>query len=214
MQEIEDAARAELAEHGAAALSLRAVARRVGVAPSAIYRYFDGRDALLTALITRAFDRLGDAVEAADEPTAPDRRRWLAMGRALRAWAVAHPHDWGLVYGSPVPGYAAPVTTIPSGTRVAARLAELVAGASGRRAGPELPVSAELAAWVERVRPPGFLAGVPDGVVALVLLAYSHLVGVVSTEVFRHFGDDAVPAAELFDHELRLSAALLGLEGD
>lgn len=210
IEEIEDAARAELAEVGAAALSLRSVARRVGLAPSALYRYFDGRDGLLTALIVQAFECLAAAVEGADDPGAPPGERWLAMGRAMRTWAVAHPQDWALVFGSPVPGYAAPATTVPAGTRVGLRLAGVVAGAPTAPTG--LPVPPGLAAWLEGIRSPE-LADLPDGLLALALLAYSHLVGVVSSEVFGHFGADATPAAELFDHELRLSAALLGLDG-
>ena len=62
--EITRSARDQLREVGAAALSLRAVARDLGLASSAVYRYFPSRDALLTALITDAYTALGDAVEA------------------------------------------------------------------------------------------------------------------------------------------------------
>ena len=209
--EIEHAARDELADVGAPALSLRSVARRVGLSPSGIYRYFDGRDALLTSLIVAAFDRLADTVDNADLPGEPPGRRWLAMGRAIRSWAIDNPHDWGLLYGTPVPGYAAPDTTIPAGTRVVFRLAGAAAEARRDRRLRDIPLPAPLAKWLDKLRPPE-LAGWPDEILAMALLAYSHLIGVVSSEVFAHFGVDANPAPDLFDFELRLSATLLGLE--
>ena len=116
--EITDAARRQLAEVGAAALSLRAVAREVGMVSSAVYRYFPSRDDLLTRLIIDGYDSVGAAAERADDPSAAPRDRWLAVCRAVRAWAHAHPHEYGLLYGSPVPGYAAPPDTIPAAARV------------------------------------------------------------------------------------------------
>ena len=213
ISEIEQAARDELAAVGAAALSLRSVARRVGLSPSGIYRYFDGRDALLTSLIVEAFERLADTVERADVPGKPLSQRWFAMGRAMREWAIENPHDWGLLYGTPVPGYAAPPTTIPAGTRVALRLAGVVAEARRDRGQPlpHSPVPAPLATWLGELRPPE-LTGQPDEVLAMALLAYSHMLGVISSEVFAHFGVNTNPAPDLFDFELRLSATLLGLE--
>src|ERR1700760_2130558 len=106
--EITDTARRQLAEVGAAALSLRAVARELGMVSSAIYRYFPSRDELLTALIVDAYDALGAQVEAADAGVARDdlRGRWMACGRAVREWALATPAEYALIFGSPVPGNA------------------------------------------------------------------------------------------------------------
>src|SRR5215207_3373039 len=89
--EITDAARRQLAEVGAAALSLRAVARELGMASSAVYRYFPSRDELLTRLIIDGYDALGAVAEHADDPAAPPEERWLSVCRATRAWALAHP---------------------------------------------------------------------------------------------------------------------------
>src|SRR5688500_11648060 len=111
--EIKAIARQHLASDGAN-LSLRAVARDLGVVSSAIYRYFASRDDLLTALILDADNSLGAAVEAADVAARADRDgddltgRWLAVCHAVRDWALAAPHEYALVYGSPVPGYRAP----------------------------------------------------------------------------------------------------------
>ena len=112
-----------LATEGAAALSLRAVARDLGLVSSAVYRYVASRDELLTLLVVDGYDELGDAVDAALErvDTADFAGRLAAIGRATRAWALAEPATYALLFGSPVPGYEAPAeqTTGP-GIRVAA----------------------------------------------------------------------------------------------
>lgn len=136
-----DTARSHLAEHGAVGLSLRAVARDVGMVSSALYRYFDSRDALLTALIIDAYNSLGDAVETADADVPRDDLigRWNAFAVTTRRWAMADPHQYALVYGSPVPGYAAPPDTIGPATRVTGVLGRLLVdiAASRHHGGPD-----------------------------------------------------------------------------
>ena len=128
-REIAEVARRHLASDGAAALSLRAVARELGMASSAVYRYFPSRDDLLTALIVDAYDAMGAAAEAADaERSRADLfGRWQAVCAPSATWALAHPHEYSLVYGSPVPGYAAPETTIGPAGRVGLVLCRIVA---------------------------------------------------------------------------------------
>src|SRR5258706_12647791 len=94
VDEIKSIARRQLAEHGAAALSLRAVAREVGMVSSAVYRYFPSRDSLLTALIVAAYDGLGATVErtVAKVPPADFVGRWTAICDRVRRWAIANPH--------------------------------------------------------------------------------------------------------------------------
>lgn len=118
---IKDEARRQLAAEGAAKLSLRAVARELGMVSSALYRYFPSRDDLLTALIIDAYDSLGETAEAAHSKVADagPLRRWTTVCEAVRGWALAHPHEYALIYGSPVPGYVAPETTVPPAARVA-----------------------------------------------------------------------------------------------
>lgn len=124
---IKDEARAQLAAEGAAKLSLRAVARALGMVSSALYRYFPSRDDLLTALIVDAYDAVGGAAEEAAAETSALRPldRWTAVCRAVRVWAVAHPHEYALIYGSPVPGYSAPQDTIAPAARVGLVLIEI-----------------------------------------------------------------------------------------
>jgi AcrR family transcriptional regulator len=130
-REIKQEARRQLAAHGAQGLSLRAVARELGMVSSALYRYFPSRDELLTALIIDAYDALGAAAEAAvaGRPAGEIRGRWAATCHAVRNWALAHPHEYALIYGSPVPGYRAPQATVAPAARVARVAGGLVADA-------------------------------------------------------------------------------------
>jgi AcrR family transcriptional regulator len=109
--EIKRLAREQMAAEGPANLNLRAIARELGMASSAIYRYFASRDDLLTALIVDAYDDLGAVAEAADASVPADRptERIVAVSRAAFAWARARPSQYLLLFGTPVPGYVAPV---------------------------------------------------------------------------------------------------------
>ena len=121
-REIKEEARRQLAASGAGGLSLRAVARELGMVSSALYRYYPSRDDLLTALIIDAYNALGSAAEGAiaagHAQGVPARARWTAVCHAVRGWALANPHEYALIYGSPVPGYRAPEATIGPAARV------------------------------------------------------------------------------------------------
>jgi AcrR family transcriptional regulator len=212
-EEIADAARRQLAEVGAAALSLRAVAREVGMVSSAVYRYFPSRDELLTRLIIDGYDDLGAAAEKADVPTAPPAERWLAVCRAVRAWALAHPHEYALLYGSPVPGYVAPKDTVPAASRVgivlggilgdAARAGLLPAGTGERDPGL---VSDDAVAVLGGDHP-----AIDENVRVHALLAWSALYGTISFELFGHFVGSVEDADRYFDRVVSDLAALIGL---
>ncbi|MET0467652.1 MAG: WHG domain-containing protein [Aeromicrobium sp.] len=195
--EIITAARARLAAAGPGELSLRAVARDVGMVSSAVYRYFPSRNDLLTALLVRAYDELGAAAELADDAVTDRtdvRARWMATCRATRAWAVAHPHDYALLYGSPVAGYAAPQDTVTPATRVIVRLIEIVGTAQRAHApAPSPPASAPpgvAESFASARRAVRDLAGldddVPSELVGRVLMAWSSLFGVISFELWGH----------------------------
>ncbi|MCX6519605.1 MAG: TetR/AcrR family transcriptional regulator [Actinobacteria bacterium] len=117
--EIKAIARRQMAEDGPANLNLRAIARELGMVSSAIYRYFASRDDLLTALIVDAYNALGEAGEAADAAVDPHevRARFLAVAHAAYRWACEKPSQYLLLFGTPVPGYAAPQDTIVPATR-------------------------------------------------------------------------------------------------
>ena len=210
--------------HGAAALSLRAVARDLGVVSSAVYRYVENREELLTLLLIDAYNELGDEVDAAVAalPENDFAGRFKALGSAVRRWALREPARYGLLFGSPVPGYRAPAerTTGP-GSRVIYALMALLDGAyrAGRLAVPGEPsavaepstVAAPLAADLERIRA-GMGLEVPDRLLARGALVWTALFGAVSFEVFGQYGADTVAAPDdLFAHHLAVLAGLAGL---
>jgi AcrR family transcriptional regulator len=211
--QIKQIARRHLAAEGPN-LSLRAVARDLGVVSSAVYRYFDSRDALLTALIVDAYDSLGEAVEQAE--SAVRRRdlagRWLATGRAVRAWARANPHEYALLYGSPVPGYAAPQETIGPASRPIWVLVSLLRDGVARGA---LTACDRLPRAVRQdletiTRTPEF-TGLPPAVLARGMTAWAQLFGSLSFELFGRLTNAITDYDAYFEHQLRAMAAYLGL---
>ncbi len=217
-REITDIARRQLATEGAAGLSLRAVAREMGMVSSAIYRYFPSRDDLLTALIVDGYNAIGAAVEQADQDCPPGdyARRWLAACRAARDWALAHPHEYALVYGSPVPGYQAPQQTIGPAARAATVYGKIIgdayrAGVLAAPAGcPPAPESfrADAAGLRESL-----LAEVPDDVIAAALASWSALFGMLSFELFGQFENVITDRDAFFAHAMTCQGKLVGLPG-
>jgi len=207
-------ARRQLGEVGAGALSLRSVARELGMASSAMYRYFPSRDDLLTTLIVEAYDALGEAAELA--ATTSDRAfaRWLAVCRAVRQWAFAHPQEYALIYGSPVPGYQAPDVTVAPGSRVTLVLANLLNDA--QRAGELGPIArpAPSRALLNDVRAIAQLA-MPDvslAHVAMGLLAWTQLFGQINFEIFNRYEGVLENPELLFDYAVTVMARQVGLE--
>jgi AcrR family transcriptional regulator len=209
--------RQHLAQHGAAALSLRAVARDLGVVSSAVYRYVGSRDELLTLLLVDAYNDLGDVVDAAVEsvPADESKARFAALARAVRGWALREPARYGLLFGGPVPGYQAPAerTTAP-GTRVVIGLVRILDAAyrAGRLAerGPSA-VPAPLAADLDAIRRE-LHVDVPDALLARGALVWTSLFGAISFEVFGQYGAGTFSAPdELFEHHIAVLADLAGL---
>jgi AcrR family transcriptional regulator len=190
--EIVAAAGRQLNVVGPAALSLRAVARELGMVSSAVYRYFSSRDALLTALIIEAYDELGDVAErsAAETRDRPPLERWVAAADAVRGWAVEYPQDYALLYGSPVPGYAAPDDTVVPGTRVTRALVQIVQDAivddrigddGGERGTIELTPQTRHAFDTLRSQ---VELDATDDVVLAVIIAWTQMFGLISFELF------------------------------
>ena len=217
-REIKQEARRQVAAHGAQGLSLRAVARELGMVSSALYRYFPSRDELLTALIIDAYDALGDAAEAADagRPAADIRGRWAATCHAVRNWALAHPHEYALIYGSPVPGYQAPQATVVPAARIARVAGGLVADAwrearvAGGGAAPLTPLPPELAEQAAVVAD-AIAPGVPGAVIARLLIAWTQLFGMISFELFGQLVGSADPADAFFGYAVGQMADFIGL---
>ena len=216
--EIKDEARRQLAAEGAPGLSLRAVTRSLGMASSAIYRYFPSRDDLLTALIVDAYDAIGAAAEEADARCRPDDfgGRWRAVGLAIREWAVTHPHEYALVYGSPVPGYRAPQDTVGPASRVTLVLARMVDEATRAGALAEPPGGRGLppldAAVLDETRRLADLAfpRTSDEVVIRAVIAWTQLFGMISFELFGHFHSVIDHVEPVFERSLLETGRLVG----
>lgn len=130
--EIKSLARKQMTEEGTAAISLRGIARDMGMTAPALYRYFPNHDALITALIVDAYTAHADAIAHADSQFARTDYgdRVVAMLTAYRDWALANAVDFQLIYGNPIPGYEAPrEVTVPAATRVSATLIQALAEA-------------------------------------------------------------------------------------
>jgi AcrR family transcriptional regulator len=211
-REIKHEARRQLASHGAEGLSLRAVARELGMVSSALYRYFPSRDDLLTALIIDAYDTLGEAAEVASATHAADGRgRWRAVCAAIRGWALAHPHEYALIYGSPVPGYQAPQATIASAVRVVRALGDVLAGVTagaGVGGAPPLP---EVLAGQTAIVAGAIAPGTPGPVIARGLIAWTQLFGLISFELFGQLVGTLDPADEFFGYAVEQMADFIGL---
>ncbi|MGW5381931.1 TetR/AcrR family transcriptional regulator [Nocardia sp. NPDC003963] len=218
MTDIKRIAREHLATEGAAALSLRAVARDLGVVSSAVYRYVRSRDELLTLLVVDGYDALGDAVETA-LAAAPDDpiEQFRVTARTVRSWALAEPAWYGLLFGTPVPGYAAPADrTVTPGTRVIVTLMGLFDAAHRRgllvppaAAGP--PLAGPLAGDFVRIRAE-FGLEVPDWLLARGLTVWCALFGAVSFDVFDMYGADTFSdRAQVFETHIAALETLLGV---
>ncbi|WP_026004482.1 TetR/AcrR family transcriptional regulator [Streptomyces sp. AA1529] len=215
---IKEEARRQLAEQGASRLSLRAVARELGVASSALYRYFPSRDELLTALIMDAYDALGAAAEEAlaEAESAGDSHlvRWRAVCRAVRGWSLAHPHEYALLYGSPVPGYAAPSATIRPASRAALALLTVLSDAyavgalrvPARAAVAPAPVLRDTERLVGELAVP-----LPPAVAAEAVAAWAQLFGLVGFELFGQFANVIDARDAFFDHAAERLADQVGL---
>jgi AcrR family transcriptional regulator len=211
-EEIKSVARRHLATDGAN-LSLRAVARDMGMASSAVYRYFASRDELLTALIIDAYDAVGFTAEEAEKHEKGGHvARLLAAAHAVREWALENPHQWALIYGSPVPGYQAPADTIAPATRVILLIARIVqdafeAGAVAEQAAITGGYADELAGVAAQFTP-----GTPPRLVGAALSAFIHLCGAVSAELFGQLNNSVDEDRRgYFEFQMRGAAAFIGL---
>ncbi|MEU7897581.1 TetR/AcrR family transcriptional regulator [Nonomuraea sp. NPDC049152] len=215
IREITDIARRHLSTEGAAGLSLRAVAREMGMVSSAIYRYFPTKDDLLTALIIDAYNAVGEAVEHADAGCAREDfiGRWMEMCRAIRAWALAHPHEYALIHGTPVPGYQAPDDTIDPASRDGIMFARLFtdAQAAGTIQLPgDTPVPAQFHGDAAALRETVFV-GVPDEGILRGIHAWTWVYGAVNFELFGMYNNVITDRAATFEHGALSMAHYAGL---
>ncbi len=214
MADITRIGRDHLAADGAAALSLRAVARDLGVVSSAVYRYVASRDELLTLLVVDAYDELGDAVDDAVGTEDGPSEKFRALGRTVRSWGLREPARYALLFGSPVPGYHAPAerTTGP-GTRVIVTLVSIFDEASraGRLVEREtaVPLSGLHSDFDAVRRDMG--ADIDDEAIARGVLVWVSLFGAVSFDVFDQYGGSTFSDRDqLFEYHLARLVELAG----
>lgn len=206
---------------GADGLSLRAIARDMGMTAPALYRYFPSREDLVVHLIADLYGELADTMEAARDAEDPDDTpgRLRAVCRAFRRWAVTHPREFGLLFGSPIPGLEAtrrgetPTAAQQAGDRFGGIFADLVARIYLAR---PFPVPAEedidpllrqeLTQWCT-----SFPVPLPVGVAQVFLSCWIRLYGMVAMEVFGHLEFAIADAEPMFEAELRDLADKLGV---
>lgn len=185
--EIKRAALTQIAAEGTAALSMRGVARAIGMSPAGLYRYYDGLDALLTELITDAYTDLAVTAEEAIASARGTAERFAAGVRAYRTWAIGHPNRFLLIFGTPIPGYAAPEggPTVEANRRLgqAFLLTAAEGWARGEMVAPPLDrdvTESEQALADEIARGvPGF----PAELIPALLGTWAHFHGLVTLEV-------------------------------
>jgi AcrR family transcriptional regulator len=139
--EVKEHAREQIATAGASALSLNAIAKRMGMSGPALYRYFASRDDLITELIRDAYRSLADTFRAAAESGAD----LPGLAHALRDWALDDPQRYFLIYGTPVPGYHAPDDITGIASEIMAVLLDACARSCPRTV-PATPFEADLEA--------------------------------------------------------------------
>lgn len=204
---IQETAWAQIAELGAPALSLRAVARALHITAPAIYNYFPSRDDLVTALIVDAFSSLADSQQAALSrlSAASPQEQLIALGMDYRQWALRYPQRYQLIFGTPIPHYHAPEdVTNPAASRALLSLMQVIhrlytiQNPPRPHLTPMTPaLEAMLSAWQS--------AGVPleREVIYLAVVIWSRVHGLVQLEIGRQFPPAVSDAGEIFQREIR-----------
>ncbi|MFK4099329.1 TetR/AcrR family transcriptional regulator [Streptomyces sp. NPDC019531] len=190
--EIKERAWEQIAAAGASALSLNAIAKQMGMSGPALYRYFGGRDELITELVRDAYRSLADTFRAAAESGAD----LTGLAHALRDWALADPQRYFLMYGTPVPGYHAPDDITAIASEIMAPLLDACAALPPD--GPASPFGTHLEDHRD------WAAGHPAAPAVLhrALTFWTRLHGVLSLELAGHFTGMGFDPGQLFAAEL------------
>jgi AcrR family transcriptional regulator len=216
--EIKQLAWRQIGEVGAAALSLRAVANEMGMTSSALYRYFASRDELLRELMVDGFSSLADSLESAERELDDDTgiERWLQLASAHRRWALEHPAQYSLIFGTPVPGLDSESeechAQMKRGVNVLFRcmMTGLARGElDGKAMEDSLTPSLRkrLHEWRDELA-----YDLSTSALAGCLFAWAQLHGAVSLELFGHLPPQLQPGDELFEHQMRQVLRVLGLQ--
>ncbi|MGH9211998.1 MAG: TetR/AcrR family transcriptional regulator [Acidimicrobiales bacterium] len=215
--EIKTLARRQLAEAGPGALSLRAIARQMGTASSALYRYFASYDDLISALCIDAYNAVADALAEACEgqPADDPARQWWAICHAYRDWALDNPADFALIFGTPIPGYQAPpdVTGPAAGRFMAVPAAVYATAVATGAADPnrtQVPPTIQTGELLGHLL--GDAASFPAQHAALLLNAWASLRGYLMGEIFGSLTQLIDDTDELFDAHVRTTMLGIGFD--
>jgi AcrR family transcriptional regulator len=208
MEAIKETAWRQISEFGAPTLSLRAIARELGITAPAIYNYFPRRDDLVTALIIDAYSSFGDSQIAARDaaPVNDLAARLMATGLAYRQWALTYPQRYQLIFGTPIPGYVAPFEQVfPSAARSLGALVSVMEAlrVDGKLNADNFPqvspgYEAAFAAWKNH----GGAAEVLS--LSVAVLVWSHVHGLVSLEIAKNTPPFGVKGDDLYQYEMNL----------
>ena len=216
VQEIKDVARRQLVTDGQAAVSLRAIAREMGMTAPALYRYFPSFDHLVRSLVGDLFGEACTAMEDARDLLPGDDAdgRLIAVCRTFRAWAVGHRAEFGLLFGAPVGGGTELMpATQAGGARFNAIFFGLFADVWRKHSFPA-PATDDLdPRLVQQLTAFRQSSGetLPLGVLAVILSAWARIYGLVSLEVFNHLRFALTDGETFFEEQLRDLALQLGL---
>jgi AcrR family transcriptional regulator len=191
-EEIKETTRRLMAEHGTEGIATRLIAREMGLTAPALYHYFANRDALITALIVDAFNALADTLQEASEQTmeqAPGEQLRKVL-LAYRQWALAHPADFQLIYGNPIPGYEAPrELTFPAAVRgfriIFPLVAKLLENSAHTLSSEYSSIPPEVQAALEEIiTHEGY--EIPSLPLYLTIVGWSRIHGIIMLELFNH----------------------------
>ena len=204
-ERIIQAAWQQIAREGAPALSLRAIARDLEIAAPSIYNHFADRDALVTELILEAYESLGNhQFLACQKVSSSDPMEKLySIGRAYREWALTYPERYQLIFGTPIPGYCAPVEeTTAAATRSLGALFGVVRMLQQQ---DKLNVKTVMVPYFGESADPQEV----DEKIALcaVTLIWTRVHGLISTEISNNQPPVSLSSADLFEMELKLIAS-------
>ncbi|HSS90424.1 MAG TPA: TetR/AcrR family transcriptional regulator [Streptosporangiaceae bacterium] len=199
--EVKQVALRQLAESGPAGLSVSAIGKQLGVSGPALYRYFAGRDELLTELVIDAYNDLADALSAAisHAPGQEPPARLEAMARGYRSWALAEPHRYRLLFGPPLPGYDAHAERLVAASQAAMNLLIGTLRELGNRppAPSSPPLTSQLTAWAR-----AHAFDVDPAIALRAILIWSRLHGLVSLEIAGNFASMGLDPDEVFEAQL------------
>lgn len=198
IEEIKQAALDQIARDGASALTIRGIAREIGMSPAGLYRYYESLDQLITELVTDAYRDLAEVVETAIGSPGPAIERLREGMLAYRRWCVGHPNRFLLIFGTPIPGYQAPEAgpTVEANRRIGAAFFSAVV--DGWKSGElELPESSHPPTPHERDFVAASAPGFPPESVGPFLGTWAHFHGMVTLEIL-HQLDWVYPDPEGF----------------